>query len=102
MVNRVLDFCFSYLITATVFFQFCGPCLRNRYGEDAREALKNKVRFSNTRDPHGVFTIKYRTDITLLARPPYTIRSVLINKLAKKKFCICNSDSRKPDDRGGP
>lgn len=22
--------------------QFCGPCLRNRYGEDAKEALKNK------------------------------------------------------------
>ncbi|XP_033761905.1 cell division cycle-associated protein 7-like [Pecten maximus] len=23
--------------------QFCGPCLRNRYGEDAKEALKNET-----------------------------------------------------------
>ena len=22
---------------------FCGPCLRNRYGEDAKTALKNPV-----------------------------------------------------------
>ena len=32
--------------TVTIFFfnfQFCGPCLRNRYGEDAREALKDPV-----------------------------------------------------------
>ena len=34
-------------------FQFCGPCLRNRYGEEAREVLKNPVsscKYSET--PH--------------------------------------------------
>lgn len=24
-------------------FQFCGPCLRNRYGEEAKEALKDEA-----------------------------------------------------------
>ena len=29
----------------SLFFQFCGPCLKNRYGEDVRVALKDPVSF---------------------------------------------------------
>ena len=33
-------------------FQFCGPCLRNRYGEEAREVLKNPVSCKYSETPH--------------------------------------------------
>lgn len=30
-----------YVMYDSVTFQFCGPCLKNRYGEDAREKLRD-------------------------------------------------------------
>jgi len=45
-----MDFVFAVKLTLNLtlffsfsFFQFCGPCLRNRYGEDAQAALKDPV-----------------------------------------------------------
>jgi hypothetical protein len=43
-----MDFIFAVKLTLNLtflflFFQFCGPCLRNRYGEDAQAALKDPV-----------------------------------------------------------
>lgn len=39
----ILYFFYIRYVYPKNIFQFCGPCLRNRYGEEAKEALKDEA-----------------------------------------------------------